>query len=73
MHPTVEPAGNGHHYFRGKFPDVDRARSWYESPEYQAILPLRTENSEGWAVVVQGTPPGYRATHFLDKVFGAQR
>ncbi|MGA4691833.1 MULTISPECIES: DUF1330 domain-containing protein [Rhodococcus] len=56
-----------------EFPDVDRARTWYESPEYQAILPLRTENSEGWAVVVQGTPTGYRATHFLDKVFGAQR
>ncbi len=26
---------------------------WYYSPEYQEILPLRTENSEGWAVLIE--------------------
>jgi len=54
-------------------PDIHHARDWYESPAYQEILPLRTRNSEGWAIVVQGTPPGYRATDFLDKVLGARR
>ncbi|SUE17156.1 Uncharacterized conserved protein [Rhodococcus gordoniae] len=56
-----------------EFPDMERARGWYHSAEYQEILPLRTENSDGSAILVQGTPPGYRATHFLDKVLGAER
>lgn len=25
---------------------------WYHSPEYQEILPLRTDNSDGWAIVI---------------------
>jgi len=29
--------------------DFDR---WYFSEEYQAVLPLRTDISEGWAVVI---------------------
>lgn len=55
-----------------EFPDMERARAWYHSAEYQAILPLRTENSDGSAILVQGTPPGYRATDFLAKVFGTR-
>lgn len=43
------------------FPDAERARAWYESPAYQAILPLRTRNSTGGAVIVDGVPEGYRA------------
>lgn len=54
-----------------EFPDLERARAWYGSPAYQEILPLRTENSDGWAVLVDGTPPGYRATDYLVKVAGA--
>jgi uncharacterized protein (DUF1330 family) len=50
------------------FPDMERARAWYDSPEYRAILPLRTENSRGTAMLVQGVEPGYRATDFLTKV-----
>ena len=30
-----------------KFPDMEALRGWYDSPEYQEILPLRTDNSEG--------------------------
>jgi uncharacterized protein (DUF1330 family) len=26
-----------------EFPSVEQARAWYESPEYQAILPLRQQ------------------------------
>jgi uncharacterized protein (DUF1330 family) len=44
-----------------EFPDRARAKGWYESPAYQAILPLRTENSDGTAFVIDGVQPGHRA------------
>lgn len=50
------------------FPDGTAARSWYASPAYQAILPLRTRNSSGPAIIVEGAPEGYRATDFLAKL-----
>jgi uncharacterized protein (DUF1330 family) len=28
-----------------EFESVDQARTWYHSPEYQAILPIRLQNS----------------------------
>lgn len=30
-----------------KFPSMDALRGWYESPEYQEIINLRTDNTEG--------------------------
>ncbi len=39
------------------FPDLGRARAWYASPAYQEILPLRTGNLVGDAVLVQGVSP----------------
>lgn len=42
-----------------EFPDVEAARAWYDSPAYQAILPLRTDNIEGSAIIVDGVAPGY--------------
>lgn len=47
------------------FPDRDAALAWYDSPAYQAILPLRTEHSDSRAAVLTGLPAGYRA---LDKL-----
>ena len=44
-----------------EFPDLEAAYAWYESDGYQAILPLRTENSDSSAIVVEGVPEGYRA------------
>ena len=44
-----------------EFPDTATAHAWYDSPAYQAILPLRTRNTEGGAVIVEGVPEGYRA------------
>ena len=43
------------------FPDPDAARAWYDSPAYQEILPLRTRNSDGVTLMVDGVPEGYRA------------
>ena len=47
-----------------EFPDRDAARQWYESPAYQAILPYRTNNIDGTAMLFEGVPEGYdpRAT-----------
>ncbi|MGW7001784.1 DUF1330 domain-containing protein [Streptomyces sp. NPDC054933] len=47
------------------FPDLGRARAWYASPAYQEILPLRTENSVGDVVLVQGVSPEHHATDVL--------
>ena len=37
-----------------KFPSKDALRGWYESPEYQAIIHLRTDNTEGAVVFADG-------------------
>ena len=50
------------------FPDVERARAWYHSPGYQAIVALRTRNAVGGAAILEGVPEGYRADSFLAKV-----
>ena len=42
----------------------DRARL-VRLPAYQAILPLRTRNAEGGAVIVDGVPAGYRAASLV--------
>jgi uncharacterized protein (DUF1330 family) len=39
-----------------EFPDVATAKRWYVSPEYQAALPLRVQNSISSAVLVEGLP-----------------
>lgn len=39
-----------------EFPDVETAKRWYSSPEYQAVLPRRLQNSIGSAVLVEGVP-----------------
>jgi uncharacterized protein (DUF1330 family) len=48
-----------------EFPDRARATAWYESPAYQEILPLRTGNAEGMAILVDGVTPDHRATDVL--------
>ena len=40
-----------------EFPSVDQARSWYESDDYQRILPTRLANSTGRVVIVGGYEP----------------
>jgi len=29
-----------------EFPDLDTARGWYDSPEYQALIPVRDEGAD---------------------------
>jgi uncharacterized protein (DUF1330 family) len=47
------------------FPDRASAVEWYDSPAYQEILPLRTENSRSIAALVEGVPAQYQATDKL--------
>lgn len=37
-----------------KFASRDDAKRWYNSPEYQAVLPLRLQSSHGTGVLVDG-------------------
>ena len=37
-----------------KFPDKEAAMAWYNSPEYQAVLPLRLAGTEGFAIISDG-------------------
>jgi len=42
-----------------RFTDRDAAMAWYNSDDYQAVLSLRTDNTEGSMVIVDGfTMPG---------------
>ena len=37
-----------------EFPSVEAARTFYDSPEYQAILPIRQANAEATLCIVEG-------------------
>lgn len=50
-----------------EFPDKIRAESWYSSPAYQAIVALRTNNSVGDVVIVEGVADGHLATDILTR------
>ena len=39
-----------------KFPSMEALKGWYDSPEYQEILALRTDNSEGVVVFAEEFP-----------------
>ncbi len=39
-----------------QFPDLDAARRWYDSPEYQAIIKIRTAAANTNLVLVEGVP-----------------
>jgi len=40
-----------------EFESLDAARSWYDSDDYQACLPLRLQNSKGRMIAVEGAVP----------------
>ena len=37
-----------------EFPSMKEFRAWYDSPEYQKILPLRLKGAPGTFIVVEG-------------------
>ncbi|HIZ98310.1 MAG TPA: DUF1330 domain-containing protein [Candidatus Janibacter merdipullorum] len=54
-----------------RFPSVEAATSWYDSPAYQAIVPLRTANSEGVVTIVEGVLPGHRGVDKLAELLAS--
>jgi uncharacterized protein (DUF1330 family) len=48
-----------------EFPDMASAKGWYDSPSYQEIKRLRSDNTTGTVLLVEGVPSGHRATDIL--------
>ncbi|MEV0344865.1 DUF1330 domain-containing protein [Nonomuraea sp. NPDC050680] len=44
------------------FPGIAEARTWWDSPAYQEIAPLRSRHIEGDIILVEGVPEGYDPT-----------
>ncbi len=53
------------------FPSTGAAQAWYDSPGYQAILPLRVDHSRSVTAIVEGVPAGYRAVDTLASLLSA--
>lgn len=51
-----------------EFPDRAAATAWYSSPEYQAILPLRTGNAISDLILIDALPPGFTVKAFAEGV-----
>jgi uncharacterized protein (DUF1330 family) len=51
---TIEGQPAGARVVIVRFPDVDAFRSWYESPAYQAIIGMRSDATDGFAVLAEG-------------------
>ena len=45
------------------FPGIAEARSWWDSPVYREIAPLRSRHIEGHIILVQGVPEDYDPAH----------
>lgn len=53
----VEPGWTLTRFVILQFPSVQAARAWYESPEYQAILPIRLKSTKSRLMIVEGLDP----------------
>lgn len=53
-----------------EFPDLDTARAWYESNDYQAIIPLRTRNARSIVAITEGVPADYTTARTIGKLRG---
>jgi uncharacterized protein (DUF1330 family) len=51
-----------------EFPDMQRARGWYDSDASQDVLPLRAAHSVGAAILVGGVAQGHRAAAAADRL-----
>lgn len=50
-----------------EFPDMARARGWYDSAAYRAIKPLRTRNSVAAVILAEGVPETHRGRDLLKR------
>ena len=56
---TLEGAWEPHRIVLLEFPSVEQAKSWYDSPEYQAIIPIRDKYARTYffSIIEGWTPP----------------
>ena len=54
-----------------EFPDRDAVDNWYNSPEYQEILPLRLNNAISDIVLIDSLPADYTVRGFAQQVRAA--
>ncbi len=54
-----------------EFPSRDALTTWYHSPEYQRILPLRVNNAISDLVIIDGVAPGFTVAGFAAQVRAA--
>jgi uncharacterized protein (DUF1330 family) len=45
-----------------EFPDMTKARSWYDSSIYQEIKPMRTRHLAGEVILVEGVEPDHSSS-----------
>lgn len=55
-----------------EFPDLEQARAWYHSENYQAIKSLRVANTRGELFLVDGVPDGHRGIDILQPRMAAR-
>ncbi|MEU3830925.1 DUF1330 domain-containing protein [Streptomyces sp. SID486] len=60
QHEVKEGAWPGHVVVIS-FPSMDAARTWWDSPAYQELAPLRSRHIEGDIILVPGVPEDYDA------------
>ncbi|MFF3460428.1 DUF1330 domain-containing protein [Streptomyces sp. NPDC002730] len=54
-----------------EFPDMAKAREWYNSPEYQKILPLRTDRTISDLILVDGVGPDFTPVGYAQQIRAA--
>ena len=54
-----------------EFPDMATAREWYDSPDYQEILHLRTDNAISDLVLVDGVGSDFTAAGWANEIRAA--
>jgi uncharacterized protein (DUF1330 family) len=50
------------------FPDMDSAKRWYSSPEYQSILHLRTDNTVSDLILVEPVAPDFTSAAWAGQI-----
>ena len=51
-----------------EFPDLKTAKRWYESPEYQEILALRTDNAISDLILVEPVGPDFTSAEWAGQI-----
>jgi uncharacterized protein (DUF1330 family) len=51
-----------------EFPDMDAAKQWYNSPEYQEILHLRTDSTINDLILVDPVAPDFTSAEWAGQI-----